>query len=264
MSELREPRRRESVEIRRAEMEPLTAYDDEFFIEAVEEGQDVPIGASLAKGQFFLRCDFENITDPRFQSLTPQKMHQSFEKHGKLEEQFPEMDEKTRLLVFACWKASQLAHRLLGNLASETERNNSLHRYATQTPEGKNVCVKPLSEAKNEAVCSEFSLVTQEILSRLGVEAAVVVGAFASNVDAPLLDRHTYVALKKGELVYDPSHSIPRENQWPPVVLKPEKPVTVENLRDMGTDPELPTFGHRMVSTDIVTGGQRVYGSGAT
>ena len=247
--------------INRAEMEPLTAYDEEFFIPHVAEGEDVLIGRGFADGDCYLRCDFSAFAE-KLKAITPEELEELFEAVGKLEQQAPDQSEDKRRLLNACWRTARIVRNLLGDPGSEFQRKQSFIEYATQTAEGKKVCIKPLSKSKGLAVCSEYSLLAHHVLEKLGIQSSIVVGAFTNDVEDPLADRHTFLVLENGNHVFDPTHTLVQKDGWPPKVFTPETPLTVENLKNMETD-DSESFGRKIICTDLLTKEKKVYGTGA-
>ena len=152
MSEVPEykPDQEKVAVINRAEMEPLTAYDEEFLIPHVAEGEDVLIGRGFTDGDFYLRCDFSAFAE-KLKVVTPKKLGELFEAVGKLEQQAPDLDEDKRRLLNSCWRTARIVRNLLGDPGSEFKRNQSFSDYATKNAEGKKVCVKPLSESRDQS-----------------------------------------------------------------------------------------------------------------
>ncbi len=247
--------------INRAEMEPLTAYDEEFLIPHVDEGEDVLIGRSLTDGDFYLRCDFSAFAE-KLKVVTPEKLEELFEAVGKLKQQAPDLDEDKRRLLNLCWRTARIVRNVLGDPGSEFKRNQSFSDYVAQTADGKKVCVKPLSETKGLAVCGEYSLLAQYVLEKLEIQSSIVVGAFTDDIEDQLADRHTFLVLEDGNYVFDPTHSLTQKDSWPPKVFTPETPLTTDNLRDMGTDNTKP-FGRKVICTDMLTKEKKIYGTGA-
>lgn len=238
--------------------EPLTAYNEEFFIPKVEEGQDVLVGQGFGDGSYYIRCDFNSFSE-KLNTITPEMLEELFVAVGKLEKQSPSLDENERRMLHACWRATRIAKNLLGAVASEYKRNESFSEYLTRI-EGKKGCIKPLSKCINEAVCSEYSLLTKHVLDLLGVESSIVVGAFSGDVDDTLADRHTYILLNEGNYVFDPTHTAQQAEAWPPRVFAPETPLTLESLQDMSTEGK---FGNKIKCKDLLTHEECLYGSGA-
>ncbi len=247
--------------INRAEMEPLTAFDEEFLIPHVAEGEDILIGRGFTDGDFYLRCDFSAFAE-KLKVVTPEKLEELFISVGKLEQQAPDLDEDKRRLLNSCWRVARIVRNLLEAPGSEFKRNQSFSDYATQTKDGKKVCVKPLSESKGLAVCGEYSILAHHVLEKLGIQSSIVVGAFTDDVEDQLADRHTFLVLEDGNYVFDPTHSLVQKDSWPPKVFAPETPLTVDNLRDMGTDDSKP-FGRKITCTDMLTKEEKIYGTGA-
>lgn len=237
---------------------PLTPYDEEFFIENIKEGDDVLVGKGFADGAYYLRCDFSSFEE-KLADVTVERLEEKFNQAKKLEEQAPDLDEKTRRLINACWRVTRITKNLLGDPGSEVVRNDSFSRFKV---EGERLSIKPLSQCKGEAVCSEYSFLAHHILKKLGVESSLIVGAFSADTNNLLTNRHTFLVLEGGQLVYDPTHSATEKDCWPPKVFTSEKPLTVENLEDMSTD-EKGSFGHKIKCTDLLTKEVRIYGSGA-
>ncbi len=263
MSEVPEykPNQEKIAVINRAKMESLTAYNEEFLIPHVAEGEDVLIGHSFTDGDFYLKCNFLAFAE-KLKVVTPEKLEKLFEAVCKLEQQAYDLDEDKRRLLHLCWRTARIVRNLLGDPGSEFKRNQSFSDYATQTTEGKKVCVKPLSESKGLAVCAEYSLLAHHVLEKLGIKSSIVVGAFKENVDDPLADRHTFLVLENGKYVFDPTHSLVQKDSWPPKVFTSETPLTVDNLRDMVTDDTKP-FGRQITCTDMLTEEKKIYGTGA-
>lgn len=255
-----EPKR--PTEINPAVVEVLTAFNDEFIIPKIGDGQDVKVGGSLSDGDFYLRCDFSDF-DEKLKVVTPEKLEELFVTAGKLEKKIPNLDENTRRMLNICWRTARIAKSMLGDIGSETKRNNSFSEYKSKTKEGKKVCVKPLSKCRGQAVCAEYSLMAQHILEKLGIEASVVVGAFAENPNDRLAGRHTFLVLEDSNYVFDPTHTAQQNGGWPPKVFVPETPLTVDSLRNMSADDTKP-FGKKIKCTDLLTKDDRIYGTGAT
>ncbi|MFA4880381.1 MAG: hypothetical protein WC650_02050 [Candidatus Doudnabacteria bacterium] len=255
------PEKEKTVELNPTEMEPLTAYNEEFFISHVEEGQDVLVGQGLADGDFYIRCDFSAFAE-KLKVVTPEKLAELFAAAGKLEQQAPNLDEDTRKLLNSCWRTTRITRNLLGDVGSEFQRNQSFHEYSTRTVDGKKVCIKPISKSQGQAVCAEYALMAHHVLEKLGIQSSIIVGAFSENPNDPLADRHTFLVLENGKYVFDPTHSALQKDSWPPKVFTPETPLTVESLRDMETDDNKP-FGRKIICTDLLTKKERIYGSGA-
>ena len=253
---------RKPVEINPAKEEVLTAFNDEFLIPKITDGQDVKVGGGLSDGDFYIRCNFSDFDD-KLKVVTPEKLEELFVGDGKLEQSLPDFDEDTRRLLNICWRTARISKSMLSDVGSETKRNDSFSEYKTKTANGKKVCVKPLSKCRGQAVCAEYSLMAQHILDKLGIQASVVVGAFAENPDDQLAGRPTYLVLESGKYVFDPTHSAQQEGGWPPKVFTPETPLTVESLRNMGTDDTKP-FGKKIKCTDLLTKENKIYGTGAT
>lgn len=240
---------------------PLTLYDEEFFIPDVAEGQHVLVGRGLGEGAMYIQCDFSAFNE-KLKGVTPEELDRLFVTCGKLEQQFPDLDEHTRKLLHACWRAARITRNMLGNVASEFERNRSFSRYRQKTADGQKVCVKPLSECQRLAVCAEFALMAHYILRILGIKSSIVIGAYSNDPQDQISDRHTFLVLEGGKYVFDPTHTAQQEECWPPKVFSPEIPITVESLQDMTTDPDKP-FGRKIICEDLVTKEKRIYGSGA-
>jgi len=256
------PEQEKKVELNPVEKEDLTAYNEEYFIKHVEEGQDVNIGQSFSKGKYYLRCDFSAFTE-KLKKVVPEKLEELFVAAGKFEKQAPDLDENTRRLLNACWRVSKITRNMLGNVGSESERNQSFDKYATKTMDGKKVCVKLLSESQGSAVCSEYSLMAHHILEKLGIKSSVVIGAFSEDPkDTRGSDRHTFLVLEDGKYVFDPTLTALQEDSWPPKVFSSEIPFTVDSVRDMETDDDKP-FGRKITCTDLLTKEELAYGSGA-
>lgn len=250
------------VKLYPAEMEPLTAFDEEFFIQHVAENQDVLVGRGLVDGGYYLRCDFSAFAE-KLKAITPEKLEELFVANGKLEQQAPEADENTRRLLNTCWRVARVTRNLLGDVGSEIQRNDSFSKYGAKTEDNKKVCVKPLSECRGESVCAEYSLMAHHVLEKLGIQSSIVVGAFSDDNKDPLAGRHTFLLLENGQYVYDPTHTAQQEQSWPPKVLSPETPFTIESLKNMSTDDSQP-FGRKITCTDLLTHEKKIYGSGAT
>ena len=165
-------------------------------------------------------------------------------------------------MLNTCWRTARVAKSMLGDVGSEFQRNQSFSDYPSKTADGKKVCVKPLSKSRGQAVCSEYALMSQHILEKLGIQASVVVGAFSEDPKDQLAGRHTFLVLEGGKYVFDPTHSAQQKDGWPPKVFTPETPLTVDSLRDMETDDSKP-FGRKITCKDLLTKEERIYGSGA-
>ena len=245
-----------------ADKEDLTAYGDEFYIPKVLDGQDVLIGHNLAHGQLYLRCDYASFAQ-RLKDITPEKLGELFDRDGKLEGQAPALTEDIRKLVHACWRAGRITRKMLGDTASEHRRSESFNDYAAKAKDGRNICLKPLSECRGTSVCSEYALLAHHILDKLGIGSSIIVGAFADSPQDPLAGRHTYLVLRDGEYVFDPTQSAKQEDSWPPKVFLPEVPLTIKALKDLGTEEDKP-FGRKIICKDLLTATKNVYGSGAS
>jgi hypothetical protein len=263
MSELpvHNPEQEKTIELNPVTKEALTAYDEEFFIPHIEEGQDVLIGRGLSGGDFYLRCDFSTFAE-KLKGVTPEKLEELFTAVGHLEQQATNLDENTRRLLNTCWRVARVCRNMLGDIASEFQRNESFREYQTKTIDGKKVCVKPLSKSQGLAVCSEYVLMAHHVLEKLGIQSSVVVGAFSEDSKYPLADRHTFLVLEGGKYIFDPTHTAQQKDSWPPKVFVPEVPLTVESLRDMETDVSKP-FGRKITCKDLLTNKESMYGSGA-
>ncbi|HOX97528.1 MAG TPA: hypothetical protein PL066_04235 [bacterium] len=255
------PIERKIFKLNLGKIESLTAYDEEFFISEVLDGQDIRVGAGAKDGSYYLRCNFSFFAD-KLKKVTSEELDSRFVNDGKFEKQFPEMPEFERKLLYTCWMVSKIVQNMLGDVANDDARNNSFARYHGQTESGKNVCVKPLSECRGESVCSEYALMSYHILKKLGVQSAVVVGAFNDNINKGIADRHTFLVLDNGKYVFDPTHTVGQELCWPPKVFAAESPLTAETLKDTSKNLDDP-FGVKIVCTDLVTKDQKLYGSGA-
>lgn len=255
------PEQEKTIEINPAIAEALTAYNDEFIIPKITDGQDVKVGGGLSDGDYYLRCDFSAF-DEKLKAITPEKLEELFVAAGKLEQQSPDLDEDTRRMLNTCWRTARVAKSMLGDVGSEFQRNQSFSDYPSKTVDGKKVCVKPLSKSRGQAVCSEYALMSQHILEKLGIQASVVVGAFSEDPKDQLAGRHTFLVLEGGKYVFDPTHSAQQKDGWPPKVFTPETPLTVDSLRDMETDDSKP-FGQKITCKDLLTKEERIYGSGA-
>jgi hypothetical protein len=240
-----------------ADMEQLTPYGDEFYIHGIKAGQDVPIGGTLKGECFWIRCDWDAFSED-LAKITPDSLLDGFDKFGELEEQLPNLEREIRLALFACWQASKKAIELLGKPPEDpTQRNNSFGELNGRQGDR----IKPLSTSKGMAVCSEYSLLVHHILDKAGISAAVVVGAQMEHPDFQLADRHTYVSLEEQGLVFDPVYSATQEQGWPPKVFRPEESFTAASIKNMATEGQ---FGKKIKCTDLVTGEERYYGSGAS
>jgi len=255
------PDQEKTVEINPAITEVLTAYNDEFIIPKITDGQDVKVGSGLADGDYYIRCDFSDFEE-KLKAITPEKLEELFVAAGKLGQQSPDLDEDTRRMLNTCWRTARVAKSMLGDVGSEFQRNQSFSDYPSKTADGKKVCVKPLSKSRGQAVCSEYALMSQHILEKLGIQASVVVGAFSEDPKDQLAGRHTFLVLEGGKYVFDPTHSAQQKDGWPPKVFTPETPLTVDSLRDMETDDSKP-FGRKITCKDLLTKEERIYGSGA-
>ena len=256
-----DPEREKTIELYPATKEALTAFNEEFFIPHVEDGQDVLIGRGLLDGDFYLRCDFSTFAK-KLVSVTPEKLEELFTSASKLEQQAPDLDENTRRLLNICWRVARVSRNMLGDVGPAFDRMKSFSDYQAKTVDGKKVCVKPLSECHGLAVCSEYALMAHHILERLGVQSSIVVGAFSDDPKDELAERHTFLVLENGKYVFDPTHTAQQKDSWPPKVFMPEVPLTVESLRDMEVD-DSKSFGRKIICRDVLTKKERVYGSGA-
>ena len=253
--------KKKEVILRPVKENPLTAYNEEFLIDQVNEGEDVLVGWGGGEGKFYLRCDFSSFAEI-LKVVTPENLDKFFNEAGKLIDKLPDLDEETRKLLHTCWRATRITKKMLGPVASEFVRNNSFGKFKQGE---ERICVKPLSQCRGEAVCSEYALTAQHILQKLGIKSSVVIGAFSNNPENALADRHTFLVLDDGKVVFDPTHSASAgdSDSWPPQVFVPEKPLTLENLQNMSTD-EKEEFGHKMKCTNLITKEVKMYGSGAS
>lgn len=257
----KEPTDPRAAKLNLAPAEPLTPYDEEFMIPSVVDGQDVRVGSSLTGEKYYLHCDFEAFAD-KLKDITPAKLNEMFVADGKLETQFPDLDEASRQQLYVCWRTARIVRNLLGDVASDQARNMSFDAYKQVSQAGQKICVKPLSKCVGESVCSEYALLAHEVLRRLGVESSIVVGAYASSADDVIADRHTCLVLRDGAVVFDPTHTAQQTNSWPPKVFTASEPLTLQNLRNMSTIDDEP-FGRKITCQDIVTKQVVQYGSGA-
>lgn len=251
-------------ELNLAPAEPLTPYDEEFYIPHVADGQDVRVGTAFTvTGEiFYLHCDFVAFAS-KLKDVTPQKLDEMFVADGKLESQFPDLDEDARRLLYTCWRTARIVRNLLGDVTSDDARYMSFDAYKQESNTGIKECIKPLSECRGTAVCSEYALLAHAVLRKLGLASAVVVGAYESSADGVLTGRHTYLVLQDGAVMFDPTHTAQQPDSWPPKVFIPSEPLTVQTLRNMSTGDDEP-FGHKIQCTDIVTKQVAQYGSGAS
>ncbi len=263
MEEIHElsPRHEKAIELHHVVGETLTAYDEEFYIPHVVDGQDVLVGRGLSDGDLYLRCDYSAFAET-LSRFTPEKLDKHFVAVGRFEQQAPELDEDTRKLLNACWGAARVTRNILGDVGSEINRNQSFDEYKGKTADGKKVCVKPLSRSHGTAVCSEYALMAHHILEKLGIQSSIVIGAFSKDPKDSLSDRHTFLVLEGGKYVFDPTHTAQQKDSWPPRVFVCEVPLTVESLRDMETDDSKP-FGRKIICKDLLTKEEVRYGSGA-
>ncbi len=255
------PEREKTIKLNPVEKEALTAYDEEFFIPHVADGQDILVGRGLADGDFYIRCDFSAFAE-KLKAVTPEKLEELFAAAGKLEQQAPDLDEDTRRLLNSCWRTARVTRNMLGEVGSEFQRNQSFSEYSTKTVDGKKVCVKPLSKSQGLAVCSEYALMTHHVLEKLGIQSSIVIGAFSEDPKDELAGRHTFLVLEGGKYVFDPTHTAQQKDGWPPKVFVPETPLIVDSLRDMETDDSRP-FGRKITCKDLLTKEEKIYGSGA-
>ena len=253
--------REKIVELNPIAGEALTAYDEEFFIPHIEEGQDILVGRGLVDGDFYLRCDFSAFAE-KLKEVTSEKLEKIFAADGKLKQQAPDLDEETRRLLNTCWRTARITRNMLGDVGSGFQRNQSFSEYSTKTADGKKFCIKPLSKTHGQAVCSEYVLMAHHILKKLGIQSSIIIGAFSENPKDELADRHTFLVLEGGQYVFDPTHTAQQKNSWPPKVFAPETPLTVDLLRDMETDDSKP-FGKKITCKNLLTKEDRIYGSGA-
>lgn len=252
----------EKTQLNMVEKEDLTAYDEEFIVSHVDDGQDVKVGFGLGDGKYYIKCDFSAFSE-KLKTVTPEKLESYFLAVGSLEKQAPELGEDIRRLINACWRSSKIARNMLGNVSSESERNNEFVKYQTKNMDNGKICVKSLSESYGKSVCSEYALMTHHILDKLGIKSSVVVGAFSEeDPKKSRAGRHTFLLLEDGKYVFDPTLSALQEECWPPSVLVPEIPLTTESLRDMSDDWDKP-LGNKIACTDLLTTEKSWYGSGA-
>lgn len=249
------------LELHLAPREPLTPYGEEFIIPSVNNGQDVWVGRAFTGEEYYLHCDYETF-ESKLQDVTPSKLNEMFVADGKLESQFPELDEDTRKLLYICWRTSRIVRNLLGNVASDHARNMSFDAYRQVSKTGQKESIKPLSKCEDESVCSEYALLAHEVLRRMGVDSAIVVGAYDGSDEGNMAGRHTYLVLQEGQRVFDPTQTTQQTDIWPPRVFIPIEPLTLQTLRNMSTAEDEPN-GHKIVCQDIVTKQKVLYGSGA-
>ncbi len=249
------------VELNLAPAEPLTPYDEEFIIPSVADGQDVRVGSSLTGEKYYLHCDFNAFAD-KLKDITTAKLTEMFVADGKLESQFPDLDEASRQQIYVCWRAARIVRNLLGDVASEQARNMSFDNFRQVSSAGQKECIKPLSKCVGESACSEYALMAHEVLRRLGVESSIVVGAYDGSAEGDIAGRHTYLVLQDGAIVFDPTHTAQQNDSWPPKVFTASEPLTLQTLRNMSTSDDEP-FGHKVACQDIVTKQVVRYGSGA-
>jgi hypothetical protein len=246
--------------VRPAQMHHLTAYDSEFFIRKINDGEDVLVGEGFTQGRFWIRCDWKSF-ESDLAKVTPQRLDELFKETNGMQEQAPGQDDGTRVIMHACWRSTQKAQQILGAVGSENKRNDSFDSFSNNA-KPKADCVKPLSKCKDEAVCSEYALLVHHILEKAGVPSSVVIGATLSDPKKELGDRHTFLVLDEGRLVYDPTYSASQAKCWPPKLFKAEAPLTTESLTDMSTSGD-GAFGKKIKCTDLMTNEVRYYGSGA-
>lgn len=252
------------IEISLAPMETLTPYKEEFFIDHIEEGQVVAIGRGLDHARALcIQCDFSAFEET-LKEVNPEKLEERFVAVKKLLKELPGIDEQTRRLIHACWKATRLTRSLLGDISRlDHERIDNFSKYKAQTNEGAYVAVKPLSSCKDLAMCAEYALLTHHVLAKLGINSSVVIGAFSDNPENVLAEHHSYLVLEGGKYVFDPTHTATQKESWPPKFFTPETPLTLESLQNMETG-DFTSSGRKIVCTDVITQEEKVYGSGAT
>ena len=68
-------------ELNPAKTEVLTAFNDEFIIPKITDGQDVKVGWGLSDGDYYLRCDFSEFDD-KLKVVTPEKLEELFVADG--------------------------------------------------------------------------------------------------------------------------------------------------------------------------------------
>ncbi len=252
----------EKTQLNMVEKEDLTVYNEEFIISHIEDGQDVKVGFGLEDGEYFIKCDFSAFSE-KLKTVIPEKLENYFLSANKLEKQAPELGEDIRRLIHACWRSSKIARNMLGDISSGHKRDNEFIKYQTKNTDDKKICVKPLSKSYGNSVCSEYALMTHYILDKLGIKSSVVVGAFSEeDPKKSRAKRHTFLLLEDGKYVFDPAFSVSQEGCWPPSVLVPEVPLTIESLRDMSDDWDKP-LGNKIACTDLLTTEKSWYGSGA-
>ena len=250
-----------TISLNLATVDSLTPYEQEYFIPEIKEGEDIHVGQDWVLGKLYLKADFSNFEE-KLSYVNAQELESQFEKVGKLEKELPHLDEDTRRFIHTCWRAARITRHLLGEPSSETLRNNSFEKYHAKDENGVKICVKPLSETVNQAVCAEYCLLSHYILKKLGIESSIVVGAFSEESENPTFFMHTYLVLNKGEYVFDPTHTASQKGSWPPKIFRTEFFLTADSLKNMETDPEKP-FGKKAFCTNILTKEKKVYGSGA-
>lgn len=230
----------------------LDLFGEEFFITEIQEGDDVHIGGGLAQGDFWLRCDWSEFAQ-ELTKITPERLEELYQDSGDWKDELTGVDEETKRLIFATYKTAQTIQRLLGNPATETKRSDSFNAFSNGVK--KAACIKPLSRCRGEAMCTEYSLLAQHVLSsRLQVPTAVVVGQMDIPGFAP--GNHTFNVVKEGNLVYDPTMTMAQPTLWPPRLFQMERPLTARTLSNK-TQSDL----NIIKGTDILTKQTVFYGS---
>lgn len=246
----------ETLSLRLTNAESLTPYQQEYFISDVKNGEDIHIGWN-----YYIRADFSNF-DEKLEYVNSEALERLFEEVGELKKEAPNLDKETRRLLHACWRTTRITRHFLGDVSSARMRNKSFDKYEGINNKEVKMCIKPLSECLNEAVCSEYCLLSHYILKKLGIKSSIVIGAFSEENKEPPASMHTYLVLENGEYVFDPTYTASQEESWPPKVFITEFPFTANSLKDMETDPKKP-FGKKAFCTDLLTNERKVYGSGA-
>lgn len=144
-------------------------------------------------------------------------------------------------------------------IPSAIRRNRTFEQYRINSPNRKDV--KPLSRCKNESLCAEYTLLTHHLLDKLNIRSTVIIGALNTKPDG-LADRHTYLTLAEGRIVFDPMLTLSLYQTWPLAFLYPEKPITHESISDLSTDSSQ-KFGVKILCHNPINQDQFYYGSGA-
>ena len=240
-----------------ADMVPLTPYNEEFYIQRVNDGDLVFAGKSHTSPlTYFAECDFQSF-DSLLSRITPGITEELFTGQEKFADVLPGQTDDFRRTVHACWRAARAAKHILKNPTMKNAAAVGAGDENYRVP-GEKYCAKPLSASVGDATCLDYALVAHRALEKMGKPSAVVIGARADPVTRSI-EEHTFLVLDSGNLVFDPTLTVHQDKCWPPWVLEPESPLTVDTLQNLAADG---SFGHKISCTDIFSGATLLYGSG--